>query len=220
VKRASLKELRDEVLRTRAAADPHPAATHRRIHAHRSLRTWSDGEGGWNLAARGTAADGSRIEAALKPLVDAQFAKARAEERREERKAYAFDALVRLAEERRNSGEGKRSSPTYLTLIRVDLEALRSGGLEDGESCEIAGIGPIPVSVAPELLGESILKLVITKGVDVLNVTHLGRGPSAAQRVALLWSSPGCTVEGSSKRPMVPPEDPRHPKNKPKRDAS
>jgi hypothetical protein len=48
--RVSLKELRDEVLRTRAAADPDPAATHQRIHAHRSVRTWSDGEGGWNLA--------------------------------------------------------------------------------------------------------------------------------------------------------------------------
>jgi hypothetical protein len=142
---------------------------------------------------------------------------------------------------------------------------LSSGELGDGELCEIAGIGPIPVSVARELLGESILKLVITKGVDVLNVTHLGRGPNAAQRVALLWSSPGCSVEGcartrveidhripyaqtghtrldecdalckhhhdrkhrdgwalvegTGKRPMVPPDDRRHPKNRPKRDT-
>ena len=52
---------------------------------------------------------------------------------------------------------------------------------------QIAGLGPIPVSTARELLGESILKLVITKGVDVVNVVHLGRAPTAAQRVALLW---------------------------------
>jgi hypothetical protein len=262
-KRVSLKELRDEVLRIRAAADPDPEATDRRIHARRSLRTWSDGEGGWNLAARGTAADGSRIEAALRPLIDEQFTKARAEGRREERAAYAFDALVQLATRRPHSAKSER--PTYLTLIRVDLAALRSGELGDGKLCEIAGIGPIPVSVAREPLGESILKLVITKGVDVLNVTHLGRGPNAAQRVALLWSSPGCSVEGcartrveidhripyaqsghtrldecdalckphhdrkhrdgwalvegTGKRPMVPPDDRRHPKNRPKRDT-
>jgi hypothetical protein len=46
--------------------------------------------------------------------------------------------------------------------------------------------------------GESVVKLVITNGVGVANVTHLGRGPTAAQRVAMLWSSPGCEVQGCS----------------------
>ena len=54
--------------------------------------------------------------------------------------------------------------------------------------CEITGVGPIAVSVARSLLGESVLKLVITRGVDVLNVTHLGRGPTVAQRIAALQS--------------------------------
>ena len=118
------------------------------------------------------------------------------------------------------------------------------------------------VETARDMLGESILKLVITKGVDVVNVTHLGRGPNTAQKVALLWQLPECTregcnrtarveydhrddyritkhtrldeldpackpdhdlktyhgwafVEGTGKRPMVPPDDPRHPKNWP-----
>ena len=34
---------------------------------------------------------------------------------------------------------------------------------------------------------------MITKGVDVANVVHLGRGPTAAQRIALLWTSPKCS---------------------------
>jgi 5-methylcytosine-specific restriction endonuclease McrA len=42
------------------------------------------------------------------------------------------------------------------------------------------------------------LKLVITKGTDVANVVHLGRGPNAAQRVALLWTSPQCMNEACS----------------------
>jgi hypothetical protein len=132
------------------------------------------------------------------------------------------------------------------------------GAVEGEETCEIAGLGPIPVRIARELLGDAILKLVITKGVDVANVTHLGRSPTMAQRVALLWRSPECTregctrtqrlendhradwvktkhtrldeldplcehdhdlktykgwalVKGKGKRPMVPPDDPRHP---------
>ena len=51
-----------------------------------------------------------------------------------------------------------------------------------------------------QLLGEATLHLVITKGVDVANVTYLGRAPNAAQRIALLWQSPTCTVEGCPRR--------------------
>jgi len=43
------------------------------------------------------------------------------------------------------------------------------------------------------------VKLVITKGVDVANVTHLGRGVSVAQQMALLWSDPLCKVEGCNR---------------------
>ncbi len=147
-------------------------------------------------------------------------------------------------------------------LLRLDVEALRRGSVEGDEICEIAGLGPIPVSVARELLGDAVLKLVITKGVDVINVTHLGRSPTVAQQVALWWQSPTCTAEGctrsrrlendheigwakthttvlgdldplcthehrlktvhgwalvpgTGKRPFVPPDDPRHPKNQP-----
>jgi hypothetical protein len=90
----------------------------------------------------------------------------------------------------------RRPDPRYLALLRVDLAALRRGALADGEFCEITGIGPVPVPVARNLLGESVLKLVITRGVDLAHITHLGRGPSAAQRIALAWTSPGCTVAG------------------------
>jgi hypothetical protein len=110
-------------------------------------------------------------------------------------------------------------------------------------------------------LGEAVLKLVITRGVDVANVTHLGRGPTAAQRIALLWGTPACTntqcghtlgiqhdhrtpwtqaqetvlhnldrlctpchrrkthhgwalAAGTGPRPLVPPDDLRHPANR------
>ena len=69
---------------------------------------------------------------------------------------------------------------------------MRRGTVEGDERCEIAGLGPIPVERARELLGDAILKLVLTKGVDVANVTHLGRSPTMAQRVALWWSARQC----------------------------
>jgi hypothetical protein len=92
------------------------------------------------------------------------------------------------------------TNPRYLALIRIDAEALRRGRVDGDELCEIAGIGPVPVSVARNLLGEAIVKLVITNGVDVANVTHLGRGPTVAQKIALMWANPTCIVEGCHRR--------------------
>ena len=54
--------------------------------------------------------------------------------------------------------------------------------------------------MARDLLGEAIVKLVITDGVDVANVTHLGRGPTTAQKIALLWTNPRCSVQGCDRR--------------------
>jgi hypothetical protein len=156
-------------------------------------------------------------------------------------------------------GRAGWGNPRFLALLRVDVTALRRGRVAGDELCEIAGVGPIPVPVARGLLGDAVLKLVITRGVDVANVTHLGRGPTAAQKTALARTSPGCTaqgcyrsrtehdhradyartrhtrldeldplcrthhdlktrhnwalVPGTGKRPMVPPDDPRHPRH-------
>jgi len=72
--------------------------------------------------------------------------------------------------------------------------------VSDDEYCEITGIGPIPVSVARAMLTEAIVKLVITKGEDVLHVTHLGRGPKMAQRIALLWQQRCALSRGAAAR--------------------
>ena len=37
---------------------------------------------------------------------------------------------------------------------------------------------------------------MLTDGVDVVNVTHAGRGPRIAQEIALLWAQPKCCVAG------------------------
>jgi hypothetical protein len=268
--RASVAELRAECGRVKAAADPDPEARYRRHHKNRRLRQGTDADGAWSLHLRGPVDAGAALNAVLGPVIDELFRAARAEGRREPREAYAFDAMCELArradespEPERSStkpGRRKRTNPKYLALLRIDFTALMRGGVEGDELCEITGLGPVPVSVARGVLGESIVKLVITKGVDVAHVTHLGRGPTVAQQLALRWMTPMCVAEGcyrtdlehdhridwavthhtrldeldtpcryhhslktrygwalidgKGKRPMVPPNDPRHPRNK------
>ena len=125
----------------------------------------------------------------FEPIRDALFKEAHREGRKEPVEAYAFDALIEMA--RRASGQVEggapkaSAAPQLLGLVRVDHAALVRGKVDGEEVCEIAGLGPIPVRVARELLGDAVVKLVITKGVDVMNVTHLGRGPTVAQKMAL-----------------------------------
>ena len=123
-------------------------------------------------------------------LTDAEFTRARREGRRESPDAYAFDALMAMS-----TTGGSATSPAKM-LIRVDLPALRRGTTEPGEVCEIAGYGPIPVSVAHGLMNEAFLALVCTKGKDVINVAHLGRQFTEYQKTALEWSDPECQVLG------------------------
>jgi hypothetical protein len=93
----------------------------------------------------------------------------------------------------------KATPAEYLGIIRIDHAAMLRGWVEGDELCEIAGLGPIPVSVAREKLGDAILKLVLTKGVDIANVTHLGRSVTVAQQVALWWQGPECTRLGCTR---------------------
>jgi hypothetical protein len=257
-----LAELREEALRARAKDRD---ATHARIKRERRAHDHVDAEGKWKLFVEGPADNGSRYRSAVGPIIDELFNAARAEGRHEPREAYAHDAfmeLVRRATEPHDGAEKKPPAPRFMGLVRVDHAALVRGAVEGDEVCEIAGLGPIPVSVAREALGDAILKLVITKGVDVANITHLGRKATIAQQVALWWQAPACTrlectrtqrleidhrdewvktkrtrldgldrlcehdhdlktnhgwalVDGTGRRPMVPPDHPDHPRNKP-----
>ncbi len=117
-------------------------------------------------------------------------------------RAGLADAVGSAPEVQRQSspGRGGAVSPRFLALLRVDLQALVRGRVDGDELCEIAGVGSVPAGVARELLGDAVLKLVITRGVDVLNVTHLGRGPTAAQRIALCGAVPGAPTRAAATR--------------------
>ncbi|HEV3355006.1 MAG TPA: hypothetical protein VG076_18895, partial [Acidimicrobiales bacterium] len=200
---ASLQELRDEAARRKAQAQ-NPEDAHRRIHAERHARSWTGPDGAWNFGARGTADAGATFMAALRERADALFKKARAEGRHEPPEAYLFDALMGLAADDTCTGTDAKAAASgsrgTKVLVRVDLEALFRGHPTEGEVCEIAGFGPVPVSVVKELLaqGDTFLAAVITKSQAVVGVAHLGRSHTAAQRSALQWLYPVCAVEGCS----------------------
>jgi hypothetical protein len=214
-----LSNLRDECAATKRSADPDPDAAHRRVHAARQLQFSRALDGAARLFGATTPEQMAVIKAAVERRGNQLFDEARKDGRREPREAYLMDALAQICDEWHRgragdllgaepagaaSGEqvvgGQRRRqpvpPGYLGLLRLDVEALQRGRVEGEETCEIAGLGPIPVSVARRLLGDAVLKLVLTKGKDVLSVTSLGRGPTAAQKVALLWGNPGCAVTG------------------------
>lgn len=201
-KRSNLQDLRNQAGRAKAAADASAAARHARIHRERRCSRSTRSDGTWALSAQGTPEDGALIAAMLDREVDRIYRSTNGTAERSSRDAMAFDALVAIA--RRHGqvagpAEEPKDNPRFLAILRADAAALQRGALEADEVCEIAGVGPVPVGTARRLLGDSVLKLVITRGIDVLNVTHLGRGATAAQRIALTWTSPECTVEGCTR---------------------
>ncbi|MGI8683703.1 MAG: hypothetical protein ACR2MO_01120, partial [Acidimicrobiales bacterium] len=91
----------------------------------------------------------------------------------------------------------KPPSPAKV-VVRIDWDALVRGWPIDGEVCEIAGLGPVPVAAVRRMIesGDAFLAAVVTRGVDVVNVAHLGRRPTAYQQTGLDWRSPECTTLG------------------------
>jgi hypothetical protein len=199
--RESVGELRDRCARTKAAADPDPEATRRRIHDARRVRRFSTSDGLHHFQAAGPADAIAQIDAALKPFTEARFKHARQAGERERFEAYEFDAFVAMATAASSTSGEDTPAPKarHRIIVRADLEALVRGWVDDGEVCEITGL-PMSAVAVRDLLGQSVLDLVLTKGKDVCNVTHLGRGPTAAQRIALLWQAPVCSREGCNRR--------------------
>lgn len=176
--RESVRELRNRSDRVKAAALPDDAARHDAIRRSRSAREYVGGDGAWNLHLRGTKDEGASFMARARPFIDAEFKRARTEGRREPLDAHAFDGVMAMAA----SASGKGGKAPVKAILRADLPAIFRGCTEPGEVCEIAGYGPIPVAVARELPGEAFLAIVLSKGHDVVNVTHLGRAPTASSR--------------------------------------
>jgi hypothetical protein len=270
-RRASLGELRDECARVQAAALPDDEARHAAVHRSRHLRKRRCAEGAAELTYRSTVDEVAEVFSVVQGFATREFDRARVEGRRESEEAYLADGLLATCRAARGSAPAvggdasgkrvRRPTPTKI-VVRIDWDALVRGWPIESEVSEIAGLGPVPVSVVRTMMesGDAFLAGVVTRGADVANVFHLGRRPTAAQATALEWLSPTCTtegcnashrletdhredwartkvtllrwlerhchrchdkktrhgwalVDGTGKRPLVPPEDPRHPRH-------
>ena len=85
----------------------------------------------------------------------------------------------------------------------IDATALNRGRTEGGETCEIAGVGPVPVSAVRALVPDAFLSYVVKDGVDVRTVVHVGRQVTAHQRTALEARGYHCERPGCASRHLL-----------------
>jgi hypothetical protein len=193
---SGFRALREEQERTVAAATDMERAR-AKAHRERHVRTWVDG-----AATRGSFSgptdEVNRFLKALGPFERARFSEGRQANERDNHDAYRFDALVRMADCAGVVGSDapKRSKTRDVTRIRVDLSALVRGATESGEVCEIPGVGPVPVSVARDVLRHGLMELVITDGVDVQTVVSRTRHVPEALKIAIAERDHRCKVRG------------------------
>jgi hypothetical protein len=193
-----LAELTRRCRQVRAAAASDDNARHHALHRSRYLRTWTGTDGAFRMDLRTTPEAGAAIVAGLEPFTARVFDQARAAGQRERHEAYAADAMVAMAQAA--GGGNSAGSSSAVVNVRVDASALERGHVEGAETCDIPGIGPVPVATVRALLGDAVVKRLLTKGVDVVSVLHLGRTVTAHQRSALEQRDPTCVVEGCSVR--------------------
>ncbi len=199
----SLSQLRDRCLRAKAQgrSKKDAAEAYDAIRRSRSCRTWSDTDGAFRLEARLTPDAGAALLTALDAESNRVFERARASGAHESRDAYAADALVALVTGQGSAPAGadgpvRAPDPKATIHVLVDLGALRRGEVGEHERCEIPGVGPVAVETARSLMGDAITDLVITDGVDVTTVCHVGRSIPAPLKTALMVRDQHCVVPG------------------------
>jgi hypothetical protein len=187
----TLRGLRDECQRVEAAAHIDEDKRHRRVHQHRHIRGWVR-RGVGHMKAEMTPDELARVMARIDDRTNDIVAEAIRGRWFESREAHSVDALLDLL----GPGGPGPAGPATMVHVVVDYEALVRGHTVTGEQCEIPGIGPIPVSVAQAMSQDAILKVLVTKGVDVVTVAHAGYTIPAHLRTALDVRDPTCIVPG------------------------
>jgi Domain of unknown function (DUF222) len=182
----SVKGLRGRCREVRAGAEADDRAWARRVHVNRRAHEWTDPDGTYRLEARLAPDAGARFSASLKAHTDRVFCDARRAGRREPRAAYVADALVALASE----------GPCKPVEVRVtvDSAALTRGHTSSGERCEIAGVGPVPVTTARALLDDSSVAVLLRDGDEITAVSSPKRTIPIKLRRALEAMYPTCPV--------------------------
>ena len=168
-----------------------------RLYEERSVRHYVSRDGAVNLTAKLP----PDLDAAVVSAIEDRARRVRLEAQRSNVElgieASLADALVSLISAgRAGAVPPSYSGPLFTAVVRVDAGVLRSGAVGEHGTCEIQGVGPIPVDFARQLIGDSFLKLLVTDGADVLSVSHYGRTVNARQRTAVMERDRHCVVPG------------------------
>ena len=179
---------------------------HERMRKQRSCRIWTDQEGFGRLEAKLTPDATAVVKQNLERYEREVFNNARLEGSHESRQAYKADALVAMAEascsrpapeENTDTKLRRTQKPTQTqVVIRVDYEALKRGHAGPGEVCEIPGVGRVSVPIVRGILGDSLLQMLVTNGIDVFTVVSDTRYVRRALDIALKERDPTCVVPG------------------------
>ena len=117
-KTETLSGLRERCRRTRHAALPNEEARNEAIRLSRFFRHHTAPDGAFETSTRGLAVDGARLLAALEPFQKQVFDAARRAGTREPYEAYAYDALILMAESRvvtREAADGRSADAAVPT---------------------------------------------------------------------------------------------------------
>ncbi|HEV7687728.1 MAG TPA: DUF222 domain-containing protein, partial [Acidimicrobiia bacterium] len=160
----SLRGLQEECRSVEAAADVDEDGRYRRVHRQRRYRSWKTREGFGRVSAWVTLDELARFEAEIGRRYDEIVEDAVRGGWFESVEAHRLDAFLDLV---RPDSAVPAGPPTMVHVV-VDYEALMRGHTVTGEQCEIPGIGPIPITLARQMSADAFLKVLVTKGVDIV----------------------------------------------------
>ena len=210
---ATARQLKDRCVQIQAQGDG-AEDQHRRATAERSASSTVGRDGIWRLSVRLPVIDGALVDKALDFFQTQIFDQARQQGDREAFDAYRADALVAMAKAamgdschgscaadpsgddtdhgsgNRSKGRARRKRPSsirHAIVVTVPHTVFRTGVPGDGETCEVPGVGPVPVSQVHQLMDDDpIIKAVVTKGRDITAVATLTRNIKEDLRLAVL----------------------------------
>jgi hypothetical protein len=186
----SLRGLQEECRSVEAAADVDEDGRYRRVHRQRRYRSWKTRDGFGRISAWVTLDQLARFDAEVGRRYDEIVEDAVRGGWFESVEAHRLDAFLDLA----RPDSAAPAGPAHMVHVVVDYEALMRGHTVTGEQCEIPGIGPIPVTLARQMSADAFLKVLVTKGVDIVAVAHGGRTIPGHLRSALEIRDPTCIV--------------------------
>jgi hypothetical protein len=181
----SFRKLRDQCRDAAVRArDDRNHAQH--LHESRAVNVWTDTfDGAFRADVRLAPDEGAWVKSALEHKTSELFDAARRAGRLEPRAAYMADALVALLR-----GDAPLKEPEV--RVEGDLAAFERGYCEAGERMELIGIGPIPVTMARNLLQDARITILSREETEITRITSPKRTIPAALRRWLERAYPRC----------------------------